>query len=703
MGRPSKWLIAGLGVLAVIALVVALAGVLLLDPQRVRDRLVSVVRDQTGRELQIAQPVDLSLFPWFGVALREVSLGNAPGFGDEPLARADELRVRVKVLPLLSGNVEVDSLVLRGLALNLARNAQGDVNWRDVRVPTPAAAGGAGGAGRAGAPSAPGVVAFLVGGIELSDGRLSWRDQRAGTGYVLDALELRTGAIAAGLAAPVRVGTRLRLEPSGRELGLAGTGNLELGERLATIAVPDLDLSVRAEGEGLPKSGLDLRVRSALRYDRESDALVLAPLQIAGGGVQVTGEVRGARLAGDPAFEGRLELAPTSPRDLLALFGKGEIATADPAVLARLTATLPFKTDARSVAIDGLSLTLDDTALTGRLSVVDLATGAIRFDLAADRLDVDRYLSPATAASGEAPGQAKVAAPQAAGAVVAGGAGLPVETLRALDLDGSLRVGTLRIGGARLSDVRTQWRARGGAITQTAEARLYGGSGRSTSTVDVRPAQPGLAVKASLQGVDLRGLLADTTGQSRVAGTATADADLRWNGLSEAEFRRTLGGTARLALRDGAIQGFDLDALVQNGLAAAQGGRAGGGANQTAFSELTATLTAQNGVLSNRDLRATSSLLSLTGGGTIDLPANRIDYLARATLQESARGRLGGRLAELGDTPIPVRFTGSLDAPKVTLDVEEVLRTRAGQQIQRKVEEKLKGEWGDKLRKFLDR
>jgi len=65
-------------------LVVALAVVLLLDPVRVRDQLVSVVREQTGRELQIAQPVDLSLFPWLGVALREVRLGNAPGFGDEP-------------------------------------------------------------------------------------------------------------------------------------------------------------------------------------------------------------------------------------------------------------------------------------------------------------------------------------------------------------------------------------------------------------------------------------------------------------------------------------------------------------------------------------------------------------------------------------------------------------------------------------------
>jgi hypothetical protein len=70
---------------------------------------------------------------------------------------------------------------------------------------------------------------------------------------------------------------------------------------------------------------------------------------------------------------------------------------------------------------------------------------------------------------------------------------------------------------------------------------------------------------------------------------------------------------------------------------------------------------------------------------------------------ESAQGQLGGQLASLRDTPIPVRFTGRLDAPSIRLDVEEVLKSKAGQQIQRKVEEKLKGEWGDKLKGILGR
>ena len=701
MNRSLKWLIGALAVLALLVLAAVFAAILLLDPARVRDQLVSVVREQTGRDLEIAQPVDLSLFPWLGVRLREVRLGNAPGFGDGPLASVDDIRVRVRVLPLLSGRLEVDALVVHGLALNLARNSQGEVNWSEPRpasaAPSPAPKG------RTSAVQ-EGLAAFLIGGVQLSGGRLAWHDERARSGFVIDELELETGAISAGPAVPVRLRARVQPEGMARMLTLAGRGNLQIAERLTVVQVPDLELKAWVRGEGLPEGAVEVDSRTALRYDLESHALALAPLQIAAPGLRVTGEVRATRLDQEPAFEGRLELADTRPRALLALLGVQGLATADPAVLGRLSAKLPFEAGTRSLKIEGLSLTLDDTAVSGRLSIPEVGTGALRFDLAVDRINLDRYLPPPPA-PGAATADARdgTAHPQAAGAVVSGGAGLPVDVLRALDLDGTLRVGALQAGGARFGEVRMHLRGQGGTLTQTTEAKLYGGSGQSSSTLDVRHTKPQVAVKAAAQGVDLRGLLADTTGQSRLSGHGSVDVDLHWSGLAEADAKRSLSGSARLAVHDGALQGFDLDGLVRNALAALQGGKSSAVTSQTAFSDLTASVTAENGVLSNRDLRATSGLLRVTGAGMLDLPASRIDYLAKATVLESAHDQLGGQLASLRDTAIPVRFTGRLDSPAIKLDVEEVLRSRAGQQIQRKVEEKLKGQWGDKLKNILGR
>jgi len=674
---------------------------LLLDPARVRDELVAAVLAQTGRELRIAEPVELSYFPWLEATLRGVSLGSPPGFGDEPLARAGALRVGVRVLPLFSGRVELGALVLDRLELNLVRDASGAENWRGQAGETPAAAAGERAPSTQGGADRRGLVAFLLGGVELARGRISWRDERAGVRHLVEDIALRTGAVAPGLAVPVRFGARVATDAPRPAIKLAGSGNLRLGEDYTTLAVPDLELTATAQGEGLPAGDVVVEVRAGIGYDLAADSLSLAPVSITAPGLRLTAEAKGTALAGAPVVEGRIDLAEARPRELLALARAAPLATADPAALGRAVGAIPFRLDRQSATIDGLNLTVDDTALRGRVTVADFAGPALRFDLVADQLDLDRYLPPARATAGaDAPGAAQ---PQAAGAVVAAGAALPADALRRLDLDGSLQIDSVRAGGARLSELRAQWRAQSGVITQTATAALYGGRGQATSTLDARPAEPTMGVKGALQGVDLAGLLADTAGGGRLSGTGTVEVDLRWTGLDEVRIKKSLNGSLRVALRDGAVHGFNLDGLVQNALAALKGGPQAGGPQQTAFSELTASATVRDGVLSNRDLRALSPLLRVTGVGTVNLPANRIDYRAEAVLVEGAQARLGIKAKELDGAVIPVRFTGSLDAPAIHLDVDAVLKGAARHEIERKVEEKLKGEWGDKLKRFFGR
>jgi len=63
VGQALKWLIGGLAGLAVLVLAVRARGRPAARPRPRAGPLVSVVREQTGRELQIAQPVDLGFFP----------------------------------------------------------------------------------------------------------------------------------------------------------------------------------------------------------------------------------------------------------------------------------------------------------------------------------------------------------------------------------------------------------------------------------------------------------------------------------------------------------------------------------------------------------------------------------------------------------------------------------------------------------------
>ena len=70
-----------------------------------------------------------------------------------------------------------------------------------------------------------------------------------------------------------------------------------------------------------------------------------------------------------------------------------------------------------------------------------------------------------------------------------------------------------------------------------------------------------------------------------------------------------------------------------------------------------------NGVARNDDLLMTSPVVKVTGTGTVDIPANNINYLAKAELVQNCAG-IGKR--DLSGQYIPVKITGPLDKPKIS-------------------------------------
>ena len=132
MGKLIKWLFGLVALLVVLLVAAVIVLPMVVDPNDYKDQIVDVVKKQTGRDLQISKDLNLSVFPWLGVETGGVTLSNHKDFGDQPFAQIEELGLRVKLVPLLSKQIEVDTLVLKGLNLNLVRNKQGATNWDDL-------------------------------------------------------------------------------------------------------------------------------------------------------------------------------------------------------------------------------------------------------------------------------------------------------------------------------------------------------------------------------------------------------------------------------------------------------------------------------------------------------------------------------------------------------------------------------------------
>ncbi len=127
-----------LAVGALLLLLVVAVGIVLavVDPNDYRDEISEAAYQATGRQIELAGPISLKIFPRLGISAEDVKLAAAQGGSEKPLLSLHELSLRMAILPLLTGSVQIDTVVLDGLTVNLLTDKNGVNNW-DV----PAAAG----------------------------------------------------------------------------------------------------------------------------------------------------------------------------------------------------------------------------------------------------------------------------------------------------------------------------------------------------------------------------------------------------------------------------------------------------------------------------------------------------------------------------------------------------------------------------------
>jgi len=678
------------GLLVAVVVVAALVLPQLINADKIREEVATRVKEKTGRDLVIAGDIGWSVFPWLGVEIGATSLSNAKGFGDAPFAQIAGVQVRIKLLPLLRKEVEMSTLVLDGLQLNLAKDKNGRSNWADLSPaestkPAPDKAQTS--------SSAMPLAALAIDGVEIRDAQVVWDDRAAGSKQQVEQLNLRVGAIRP--AQPVDIVLEFVAKSGKPEMAsrVKLTGQVALSESFQQIEVRDLTLGVDAEGANLPNGKLTAQLSSQLAVDLDKQTLSLKDLLVTVLDLKLQGQAQGINISGTaPQFAGTLKLAEFAPRDLLKRMGQELPEVSDASVLGKAEAEFAFKATSKSATLSGLKLQLDDTAITGSVGIGDFAKSAINFDLLVDAIDLDRYLPP------QKPGEAK-AAPTPAEAAAGGAAALPVETLRGLKLNGTLKIGQLKAYQLRSTDIRVTVAAKDGLVrVAPASAKLYQGSYNGDVTLDVRGKEPRIALDEKVAGVQAGPMLTDMLGSTKVTGTANVAVRLTAAGNDAVAMRKNMNGTANVALTDGVIKGLDVLGEIRKAYALVRGKPQPATTDQTEFSALTGTATITNGLINNPDLLGKSPLMQVQGNGSADLVSERLDYRISTTLVDSLEGK-----GELTGRPIPVHITGTFSAPKVGVDMEKVLTQEVQQKLEEKVQEKLQDKLPENLKGLFGR
>ncbi len=181
MTRILRLVLIGAAVLLVLAAGGIAAVLLNFDPDQYKPDIEAAVTRATGRTLTLNGKiaVKLSLAPTLHVA--DAAFANPPGFSRPQMATLGALDLQIALLPLISGDIHIERLIMIKPDILLETNTAGQPNWR---FNPPGAAGTAPPRTAEGAPAGgvtqPETASVSVSTLSIQDGQVGFRDDRTG-------------------------------------------------------------------------------------------------------------------------------------------------------------------------------------------------------------------------------------------------------------------------------------------------------------------------------------------------------------------------------------------------------------------------------------------------------------------------------------------------------------------------------------------
>ncbi|MEZ6878188.1 outer membrane assembly protein AsmA [Enterobacter sp. KBR-315C3_2022] len=348
----------------------------------------------------------------------------------------------------------------------------------------------------------------------------------------------------------------------------------------------------------------------------------------------------------------------------------------------------------KQLELDTLNLQANDSSLKGKASVTLADNPKWVFDLQFDKLNLENLLPPepdsAAAGDGGQAGQAPVAQSRP---VISSNLDQPdYNGLRSFTADILLKANSVRWRGIDFTDVSGQLFNHGGLLVISELAGKMGAGNISLpGTLDVRTDTASAEFKPRLENVEIGTILNAFNYPIALTGKMSLAGDFSGTKIDAEAFRRSWQGQAHVALKDTRMEGLNFQQLVQQAVERSSNVKAQENYDSaTRLDSFSTDLTLNNGQLSLDGMQGTSSLLALTGSGTMDLVKETADTRFNVRVLSGWEGE-----SELIDflkvTPVPLTVYGKWQALNYGLQVDQILRKHLQDEAKRRL-----NDWADR-------
>ncbi|WP_438436826.1 outer membrane assembly protein AsmA [Kluyvera sichuanensis] len=584
-----------------ILLVVLVAGlsslVLLVNPNDFRSYMVKQVEARSGYQLQLDGSLRWHVWPRLSILSGRMTL-TAPG-ASAPLVRADNMRLDVALMPLLSHQLQVKQVMLKGAVIQLTPQTEAERVQNAPVAPKGTSL-----------PQEPGSSgwSFDIAALQVVDSVLVFQHEDDEQVTVRD--------------------IRLQMEQdANHRADVDFSGRLNRDQR-------DLTLSFSAQVQ-------------AADYPHSLDAQLS----------QLSWQLQGADL---PAQ---------------GISGNGSL-------------NANWQEEAKKLSFSALNLTANDSSLTGAGSVILDDHPIWALDLQSDKLNLDNLLLHSDILpSGGGEVQKAQATPKQPRPIIANGVKVvPYSGLNSFD--GTLAMTAKQVIWREMpfTDVRIQADNQRGLLhIAQLEGKLDGGTLSLPGTVDARNGTPQAEFQPKIDNIEIGSLLKAFNYPIDMAGKMSLAGDFSGSVVDANHFRRDWQGQASIEMHDTRTEGLNFQQLVQQAVERSSDVRAKENDDSaTRLDKLTADIDLDSGILTLDNMNGSSSLMSLTGKGALDLVKEEGDMQFAIQVTDGWQGE--GKLVDmLKRTAIPLRVYGKWSELNYSLQVDQILRRQLQNEAKRRL------------------
>lgn len=685
---------------ALVVLVVAGGAIFALsfNPNSLKPRIIAAVKQETGRELTLQGPIRLGLSLQPTLVVQDVSFANPPGFSRPQMATLGELHLELALIPLLHGRVEIDQLDLVRPDIMLETDQQGRGNWQFTRpTSSPAPQSNASEPPRDKTPTK-----ISVAEVRIEDGTVTWRDDKTGqtTAFGVGNLKASTASPDANLHLSATV------TYNGTPLAVAGDVGPLARLQVATQAAPwPVRLDLQSEGATIAVDGTIAQPLEGRGYDLKltanvPDLAALAPLlpktelpplkdvtlaaQVADSGNKLPAisalvlevgpsdltQVAGLRID-------KLAISAARLDQPVRISGSGEFDHAQLSVTGSVGAPASLLAGGAPIPVD---LTLQalgsNLAVKGNVARMPDGRPSLQAAVTSPMIDADAliaalrkpHVETVAASTPAAPPATPAPKPPAAKGQATAQTPLPFAALNRADADVTLTIADMKFGGANYRNIAAHIALHGGKLNAgPITAELPEGHLDATVTADTTRTPPPVSLRLQAPALAMQPLLAALGEPNYVSGNLEVLADVNGAGATPRAIAASLNGSVGLTMVNGSVDnrllGSTLEQILRDVNVLDLVGR-GGSSEVSCFAT---RMNFNHGVGSLRPIMLASSLITLDGGGTLNLGNDTLDLSVRAQ----------GRVAGSGFV-IPLRVRGPLRSPAVTPEPGAVVAQNAG-------------------------